>query len=185
MPSTNDHDESDLSGKGRPTPTRKEREAARKRPLVPGDRKAAKAQSRAAEREQRDREYKAMQTGDERNLPARDRGPERRWVRDYVDARWNPGEWFFPLSLIGILGMLFSSRNQTASMIVAVVLYLGVGYAVLDAYLLGKRVLTALTVKFGESRIPRGIRMYAIQRAFQIRWLRMPKPQVKRGEFPS
>jgi len=78
--------------KGRPTPKRREAEQARRRPLVPdgrGDRKALKAQAKV----RREREYQAMITGDDRNLPPRDKGPVRRWVRDYVDARHNAGEY--------------------------------------------------------------------------------------------
>ena len=59
-------------GKGRPTPKRKVSEAANKRPLVaPTTKKTSRAQAKA----QRDVEYRAMQTGDERNMPAKDRGP--------------------------------------------------------------------------------------------------------------
>ncbi|MCB2777002.1 DUF3043 domain-containing protein, partial [Listeria monocytogenes] len=49
-------------GKGRPPPSRKEAEAANKRPLVPTDRKAAAKDARTKARIQRDLEYKAMQT---------------------------------------------------------------------------------------------------------------------------
>ena len=36
----------------------------------------------------------AMLTGDERYYPARDQGPARRYARDFVDARYNVGEYF-------------------------------------------------------------------------------------------
>ena len=41
-----------------------------------------------------------MQTGDERNMPAKDRGPVRRFIRDADDARWNLGEFFLPVAAI-------------------------------------------------------------------------------------
>src|SRR3954454_3917605 len=77
--------------KGRPTPKRSVSQAANKRPLVPSgrDRKTAGRASREQLREQRMRQRQAMITGDERYLPARDAGPQRRYVRDYIDARWN------------------------------------------------------------------------------------------------
>ena len=85
------------AGKGRPTPKRKVSEAANKRPLVaPTTKKASRERAKA----QRDIEYRAMQTGDERNMPAKDRGPVRRFIRDSVDARWNLGEFFLPVAAV-------------------------------------------------------------------------------------
>src|SRR5690606_7016553 len=59
-------------GKGRATPTRKEQEAARKRPLVPDDRKAAAKASKAELAARRERARLGMERGEERYLPARD-----------------------------------------------------------------------------------------------------------------
>src|SRR3954452_17934925 len=85
--------------KGRPTPKRSVSQAANKRPLVPSgrDKKSAGQPSREQLREQRVRQRQAMLTGDERHLPARDAGAQRRFVRDYVDARFNIGEFMLPL----------------------------------------------------------------------------------------
>lgn len=185
MPSTTPPEPTDTSGKGRPTPSRRQQEAARKRPLVPADRKAASKQDRAAARAQRDREYEAMKSGDERYLPVRDKGPERRWIRDYVDARRNVGEYFLPVSLLGIVGILFASRNVYVYLGVLVLLYLGVIVSVVDAFLLARKLKRGLEAKFGAARIPRGYRMYGVARAFQLRRLRLPKPMVNRGQFPS
>ena len=184
-PTTPTEPQDPRGGKGRPTPSRKEREAANRRPLVPSDRKLAVRQDREAARARRDREYQALKTGDERYLPLRDKGPERRWVRDYVDARFNVGEWFLPISLLGVIAMLASGSSPLASVIVLVVLYIGVFAAVIDAWLLSRRLMRGLTATFGADRLPRGYRMYGISRAFQIRRLRLPKPTVRRGEFPS
>ena len=111
--------------KGRPTPKRKEAEAANKRPLVPVDRKSAAKAAREAQRERREREYKAMQTGDERYLPARDRGPVRRYVRDYVDARYSLGEFFLPIAAVCLVIQLsFAQVNASVSLIALFALYL-------------------------------------------------------------
>ena len=47
-----------------------------------------------------------MRTGDERYLPARDKGPVKRYIRDYVDARFSLGEAFMPLSILLIVIMV-------------------------------------------------------------------------------
>ena len=74
------------TGKGAPTPRRKDQEAARKRPLVPNDRKAARDANRTAQADQRLKKREAMNTGDERYLPFRDKGPQKRFVRDFVSC---------------------------------------------------------------------------------------------------
>ena len=79
--------------KNRPTPKRRDQEAARKRPLVVTDRKQARSQDREKRREAMSRTRQAMLTGDESGLPPRDKGPVRRYIRDYVDARRNLAEF--------------------------------------------------------------------------------------------
>lgn len=179
------HDEN--VGKGRPTPKRKEAEAANKRPLVPPDRKAAAKQSRAAQREVRDREYRAMQTGDERYLPARDKGPVRRYVRQFVDARSTLGEFFLPLAIVMILAnFALMQLNQVAALAAIGVLYLYVLASFVDAFVLWRQLRSRLTAKFGADQArQRGLATYAILRAYQMRRMRMPKPQTARGEYPA
>ena len=72
--------------KGRPTPKRKDAESKRKvsslAPIVTKDQKRA---SKALARQDRIAQREAYMRGDESALPLRDRGPARRFVRNYVD----------------------------------------------------------------------------------------------------
>ncbi|KGM10942.1 DUF3043 domain-containing protein [Cellulomonas bogoriensis] len=171
-------------GKGRPTPRRSQAEAARKRPLVPSDRKAAIRAQRAAAKDKREREYRAMQTGDERFMPARDRGPVRRWIRDYVDARRNLGEYFLPVALLMVFSTFVTAGNPTAGVVVILVMYTIVLITIVDAVILSRVLKRRLADRFG-AEVPRGSRMYGVMRAFQIRRTRLPRPQVRRGEYPA
>ena len=78
-------------GKGRPTPRRKDQQAKNLHPVVPKDRQAAKREARAARDEAWKRQNEAMVTGDERYLPAREKGPVKRYVRDYRRCASQPG----------------------------------------------------------------------------------------------
>lgn len=172
------------AGKGRPTPKRKVAEAANKRPLVPNDRRAAAKAARDKQREMRDRQYQAMQTGDERYLPARDKGPVKRYVRDHVDARWNLGEFFLPVALVFIVLSLFTAGNTDLAFVTVMALYGIVLLTVIDAFVMWRGLRKRIRAKFGE--VPRGTVMYAVMRAFQLRRARLPKPAHKKhGVYPE
>jgi len=169
------------AGKGRPTPTRKEQEAARRRPLVPEDRKAAKIESRQAERERRAQAQAGMAAGDERYLGPRDAGPQRRFARDWVDSRFNIGEYV--LIFLVLVFLLLFLPVQSVAMTLIWVVYGYIGLCVIDAIIMTTRMHSVMQRKFGS--VQRGTRWYAAMRAFTIRRLRLPKPQVRRGERPE
>lgn len=169
-------------GKGAPTPTRAEREAARKRPLVPNDRKEAAKQARAKQAEARERARIGMANGDEKYLPARDRGPQKKYVRDYIDARFSIGEFLVPVMFLVIILTLVP--NYEVRSLAILLLWAFFLIAVIDVVVLGFVVRRKLAKKFGEDRVEK-VRWYAAMRALQMRFLRLPKPQVKRGQYPA
>jgi hypothetical protein len=167
--------------KNRPTPKRRDQEAANKRPLIVTDRKAARSQDKTARREALAKQRKGMLTGDERYLPPRDKGPRRRFIRDSVDARWNIGEFMLPVMLLVLL--LSFVKTPWALLGVFVLVYGLIALAVIDAVLMWLRVKKKVQARFGDAE--RGDAWYAIMRAFQMRRTRMPKPQVARGQHPK
>jgi hypothetical protein len=172
--------------KNRRTPSRREQESANKRPLVPKDRKAAAGQSRDASRVARAKQRAALLSGDESALPARDKGPVKRFIRDTVDARWNIGEFMLPVMFVVLaltfLPYFFKSSASWATLLVFGLVYGLVIAGALDAFLMWRRTKAKIFARFGEVP-PRGSAMYAVMRAFQLRRSRLPRPQVERAPF--
>lgn len=174
----NDDRSTEPQGKGRATPTRAEREAARRRPLV-ANTKEARAQQRAELAVQRERARAGMAAGDDRYLPERDRGPQRRYLRDWVDARWTIAEWIMPAMILVLLASLI--QIPAVQVYSFVVLWGFILLVVVEMIVNGQLAKRAVKRKFGETRVQRGTAWYAAMRTMQMRVLRMPKPQVKRG----
>lgn len=168
--------------KNRPTPKRKDQEAARKRPLVIDDRKAARAKARQERRERAAIQHQAMLTGDEKALPPRDRGPVRRFIRDWVDARWNVGEWLLPIMLVTLI-LSYANPNQW-TLTLTFMLYLLVLFAIGDSVFTWRRIKKMLSEKHSPAELSGG-GFYTFMRTFQLRRWRMPRPQVERGQFPT
>lgn len=173
----------DLAGKGRPTPKRSEREAARKRPLIV-DPKASNKERREREREQRAKENQALLTGDERHMPAEHKGPDRRFIRDWIDARTSLAEFLMPMAIIFVVASLATSSNPTLGTLVILGFYVLVLIAAVDTYLAIRRLGKRLEQKFGVGKFRPRWRMYAASRMLNLRRLRVPRPQVRRGESP-
>ena len=131
---------------------------------------------------QRAIQRQALMTGDEAHLPARDRGPARRWARDYVDARRSVGEYFLPVALV-ILGLSLI-RQPTVALAAIVLLYGMVLVVAVDCFLVRRKLSRLLTAKFGASA-SQGAPTYAMLRMLQLRRSRLPRPQVARGQFPE
>jgi hypothetical protein len=167
-------------GKGRPTPSRREAEAAaRARAKGTGDKKAAAKLLRERRAEQNAKMREGMRTGDERYLPARDQGKVRRFLRDRVDSRLCAAEFLLPLLvLIMVLsysGSVTLQRYGQSLWLVTIVLVTA------DTMLLVYRIKKDLRQRFPDES-HKGATFYAILRAMQLRFLRMPKPQVKLGQ---
>ncbi|MFI1399030.1 DUF3043 domain-containing protein [Streptomyces sp. NPDC020681] len=169
--------------KGRPTPKRSEAQTQRRRASsgAPADRKEAAKRQREARRTDLAKQREALASGDERYLPARDKGPVRRFVRDFVDSRFCVAEFFLPLAVV-ILVMSMVRVGQLQN--IALLIWLGVIVMIIvDSIGLVIRMRKQLNERFpNEPR--RGAVAYGLMRTLQLRRLRLPKPQVKRGERP-
>ena len=167
------------AGKGQATPTRKKQEAANKRPLVPDDRKLAAKQARAKSTAARDVARAGMAAGIDKYLPLRERGLQKRYARDYVDARFNVGELIIPIMFLVILLTTIPSVDVYAIFALWAFFIL----AIIDCVVLGFLLTKKINAKFGADNAER-IRWYAAMRALQLRPMRLPKPQVKRRQYP-
>ncbi|RRD29251.1 DUF3043 domain-containing protein [Actinomyces bowdenii] len=175
-------------GKGRPTPKRKDAQARRVRPVVPADRKAAKREARAARDKAFKRQQEAMITGEDRWLPPRDKGPIKRYIRDYIDARYCVGEVFMPLTLVLIVLMMISSWWTNPSGLYLLLAVYGVFFLAMgDALVCWLRLRRLLRARFGQDRVrDQGpIFFYVLARCMQLRRWRRPAALVERKEFPS
>jgi hypothetical protein len=180
--------------KGRPTPRRN---AGRKGPVAPAPMTSSEARARrkslagpklsreerkqqsSARRAQMAERRERMMAGDERYLLSRDQGSVRRYVRDIVDARRNALGLFMP-SALGLMFVMFAVPQLQLYVSPAMLLLMLV--MALDGLILGRKVARKVDEKFPEDTENRWkLGLYAASRASQMRRMRAPRPQVKRG----
>ncbi|QPK93840.1 DUF3043 domain-containing protein [Actinomyces sp. zg-332] len=173
------------SGKGRPTPKRRDAEKEKIRPLVPPDRKEAKRQERKQRNLFYEKQRQALLTGDERYLPLRDKGPVRRWVRDWVDARFSWCEFMFPIIIVLLFASLFFQSDQRKMLFILISLYTVFITSFIDAIIATIYLKRKLNKRFTRSEIPPRIGFYAFMRMLVLPVMRSPKPLRKHGDWPS
>jgi hypothetical protein len=166
-------------GKGRPTPSRREAEAAaRARARTPRTRKELARQQRESRAESSAKIRQAMKTGDERYFLPRDQGPVRRFIRDFVDARLSFVELMIPVMIVTLVLSYSGSRLAgIGNMILLGMLLL----VIFDVVMLRFRVRRELARRFPDAST-KGTTYYAVSRAMQMKFMRLPKPQVRIGE---
>ncbi len=164
--------------KGRPTPKRSEVEARRRmKALAPANTKEAKAVQRDAAKQARRTQRAAYLRGDERAMPARDRGPARRYARETVDSRRNVGEYFLPVVLVVLA--LSAVPNPKIRLGATIFMYLLLASAIVDGFLLSRHIKKEVEKRF-PAQSTKGLRMYAWLRSTQLRRLRTPPATTAR-----
>jgi hypothetical protein len=164
--------ESAPSGKkDRPTPTRKEAEAARRERM---NTTLSKKQSRAAASRQSRSER--MKT-----ISAREAVPEKVLMRDYIDARFNLGEFLLPSVVVILAVTLLGSYWPVVTLIATMAMYLFIIGVFVDGYLMWRGFKKVLAKRLPKAS-PKGLLMYGMTRSTQIRRFRSPAPRIKRGE---
>jgi hypothetical protein len=175
------------SGKGRPTPKRRESTVQRGPVRAPKTRKEAyarqKQQTRAARQAGKtpsanmtvQQRREALRAGDPAFLPKRDQGPTRKLARDYVDSRRMFSNFLlllFPLMIVSYL----IPHVQFA--VIGVFLLL-----IVEWNLAGRKIRKLAAERLGSAEgSPMSIGFYAGSRAYLPRRWRLPAPQVSIGD---
>ena len=132
-------------------------------------------------RRERAEQLQGMRQGDERYLMARDRGPERRLVRDIVDSRRSIGSYFILGALIVLVGSI--TKISVVVLVSNILWFLLAFMMVVDSFLIARRVKKMVRERFPKSDQRIGsLQLYGIMRALQFRRFRTPNPQAKPGD---
>jgi hypothetical protein len=157
--------------KDRPTPSRKEAEAARRE-------RVNKTLSNREARKVAARQNRAERM---RRLGDRERAPEKALMRDYVDARLNLGEFLLPAVVVILAVTLLGSYVPQLAVITTLAMYLFIFAVIADGFLMWRGFKRVLAERLPNAST-KGLAMYGMTRSTQIRRFRMPPPRVKRGE---
>jgi hypothetical protein len=175
------------SGKGRPTPKRRESTVQRGPVRAPKTRKEAYARQKQQAKAARvagktpaanmtaQQRREALRAGDPAFLPKRDQGATRKLARDYVDSHRMASNYLlllFPLMIVSYL------IPYVQFAVIAV--FLGL---LIEWNLTGRRIRALAIERFGEAQGgPMTIGFYAGSRAYLPRRWRLPAPQVSIGD---
>jgi hypothetical protein len=169
------------AAKGRPTPKRSEAERGRRQPIT-GSRPAATPrgpQDKTRAKTERSRKYEAMRKGEAWALNPRDRGPVRALARDYVDSKRRVSEYYMYILLILVVAVF--SRNKTIQTYISPLILVLIVIILIDAQLI-RHSLRKLVAERLPGESTRGLTLYAVFRALQIRRFRVPAPRVHPGD---
>ncbi len=157
--------------KDKPTPTRRQAEAARRERITPTLTK--KDARRQASKQQRTERMRAVS--------AREAVPEKALMRDYIDSRFNIGEFLLPSVVVILAVTLLGQIWPAVTLYTTLVMYVFILACVVDCFLMWrgfKRVLAERLPRASQ----RGLLLYGLTRATQLRRFRMPKPRINRRE---
>lgn len=167
------------TGKGRPTPKRRDADPRARGPIAPPptNRREAYRRIKQQNADKRSVVRESARAGDDSALPTRDRGPVRRLVRDIVDTRRSVASAFLPFAVVFLAGYFVpDSRVQQYLVLLWTLFFLLV---VTDSVSLGLRIRKLVRARFPDETVKmRGVIFYGIQRSTMIRRWRFPKPAV-------
>jgi hypothetical protein len=114
-------------------------------------------------------------------VSAREAVPEKVLMRDYIDARFNLGEFLLPSVVVILAVTLLGSYWPSVTLIATLAMYLFIIAVFVDGYLMWRGFRKVLAARLPKAS-PKGLLLYGMTRGTQIRRFRSPAPRIKRGE---
>lgn len=159
------------SKKDRPTPSRREAEAARKQ-------RVNRTLTKKEARQESTRQARGQRL---RSMSVRESVPEKVLLRDYIDARRSVGEFLLP-SLVVILALTaLAGRSTFVAAVSSALMYAFILSVLFDCAVMWRGFKRVLAARLPQAST-RGLLMYGVNRCIQIRRFRMPPPRISRGE---
>ena len=121
----------------------------------------------------------AFMRGEESALPVRDRGPAKKWVRNYIDSRRTIGEYFLPTIMLVLVLTVIPVKG--IQLLAILFMYAAMLYSLVSAFFMSRTIKKLVAEKFPNEPL-KGIGIYGWLRSTQMRRMRAPAPQVKRGD---
>lgn len=190
--------------KGRPTPKRRDVEIAKgvirgnqpadpatarqkrkelKQSMSKEEWKEFKRKEREETRARRMEMQEAMDRGDERYLLPRDQGPERAFVRDWVDSRRMLNNAVMPTAFVLLIIMLIGNAYPQIATIASGIAMILILLFAIEGFINGRKVNKEVRQRFpGTTAAGWGLGFYAYSRATQPRRWRTPRPRVNIGD---
>jgi hypothetical protein len=173
--------------KGRPTPKRRDAAPRRQPVSAPKTRKEtnewrkqqttqARPNSVTGGPKMTSAELRAARMrGDESALTRRDKGPVRKYARDYVDTHRMAANFLLLLVPLYLVALRFPYLSAATAILLVVLLG--------ECYFTARKIRRQAIAKFGETReTTLGLTFYVAGRAYLPRRMRVPKPRFKPGD---
>ena len=157
--------------KNRPTPSRKQAQAARLEALHP---KLTPRQARAAD-------AAARAKREDMTIQARENTPVRVLMRNYIDARWSVTEFMVPLLLVMIAPVFLLNNYPMLSTVVTAVVWGAMLVAIGNIAWAWRGFRRELAQRYPHEST-KGLLMMFISRMIMMRRMRQPAPAIKRGD---
>ena len=125
----------------------------------------------------RDRQQEALKSGDEKYLPLRDRGPVRRFIRDYIDRRYVIAEYLLPILIVSFVVTSLPPPWAGIGLLMWVAVTL---LTIIDEFFLVRRLKKEVARRFPDESA-KGLTLYTLLRSTQLRRWRLPRSQIARG----
>ena len=163
----------------------REQRTALKKSMTKEEYKELKRKERDERARHREHTRERMMSGDERYLLERDRGPERRLIRDWVDSRRLFANTFMPI-VIALLILMFvttATRSYLLNNLLSLAGMILLILIILDGVLSGRRVARFVHKRHPDTALSSwSMGFYAFSRASMVRKFRTPRPQVAIGD---
>lgn len=122
------------------------------------------------------RTLNALYTGEEKYLPDKDKGQQKRFVRNFIDLRFSICEYSMPVGVIFVF-LSFLAPTYLMQLWILIIFWLYFLIVFVEMYILSRKLKYKLKINF--NKLDKGLIRYGIIRSIQMKRMRLPRVMNK------